>query len=73
MQKSYKGVKSEKCCEVATVGRRAARGGEVEVTELDQKWIWRDVIMFPSAVFLSRMSKKAKRQDSIEETTTISL
>ena len=28
MQKSYEGVKSEKRCEVVTVGRRAARGGE---------------------------------------------
>ena len=28
MQKSYKGVKSEKRCEIVTVGRRAARGGE---------------------------------------------
>ena len=28
MQKSYKGVKSEKRCELVTVGRRAARGGE---------------------------------------------
>ena len=37
MQKSYKGVKSEKCCEVVTVGRRAARGGKVEVTELGPK------------------------------------
>ena len=38
MQKSYKGVKSGKCCEVVTVGRRAARGGKtVELTELDPK------------------------------------
>ena len=28
MEKSYKGVKSEKRCEIVTVGRRAARGGE---------------------------------------------
>ena len=28
MQKSYEGVKSEKRCEIVTVGRRAARGGE---------------------------------------------
>ena len=28
MQKSYEGVKSEKRCEVVTVGQRAARGGE---------------------------------------------
>ena len=28
MQKSYTGVKSEKRCEVVTVGRRAARSGE---------------------------------------------
>ena len=28
MQKNYEGVKSEKRCEVVTVGRRAARGGE---------------------------------------------
>ena len=28
MQKGYKGVKSEKCGEVVTVGRRAARSGE---------------------------------------------
>ena len=28
MQKSYKGVKSEKRCEVVTVARRAVRGGE---------------------------------------------
>ena len=39
MQKSYKGVKSDKCCEVVTVGRRAARGGKVEVTQLDPKWL----------------------------------
>ena len=28
MQISYEGVKSSKCCEIVTVGRRAARGGE---------------------------------------------
>ena len=28
MQRSYEGVKLPKCCEVVTVGRRAARGGE---------------------------------------------
>ena len=28
MQKSYKGVKSERCCEVVTVGRCAVRGGD---------------------------------------------
>ena len=40
MQKSYKGVKSGKCCEVVTVGRRAVRGGEkVEVTKGDPKWM----------------------------------
>ena len=38
MQKSYKGVKSEKRCEVVTVGRRAVRGGKVEVTKLG-KWV----------------------------------
>ena len=35
--KSSAGVKSGTCCEIVTVGRRAARGGEVEVTELDPK------------------------------------
>ncbi len=39
MQKSYKGVKSEKRCEIVTVGRRAARGSKVEVTELGPKWL----------------------------------
>ena len=34
MVKSYKGVKSGKRCEFVTVGRRAARGGKVEVTKL---------------------------------------
>eukprot|EP00966_Prymnesium_polylepis_P299787 6927669-Prymnesium_polylepis.1 len=28
MQRSYEGVKSSKCCEAVTVGRRAARDGE---------------------------------------------
>ena len=37
MVKSYEGVKSKNRCEVVTVGRRAARGGEVEVAELDPK------------------------------------
>ena len=35
MVKSYEGVKSKNRCEVVTVGRRAARGGEVEVAELE--------------------------------------
>ena len=40
MQKSYKGVKSEKRGEVVTVGRRAARGAaKVEVTKVDPKWL----------------------------------
>ena len=39
MQKSYEGVKSEKRCEVVTMGRRAARGGEIRVTKLDPKWL----------------------------------
>ena len=37
MQKSYKGVKSEKCCEVVTVGRRAARGGEIRSHQTSSK------------------------------------
>ena len=39
MQRSYEGVKLPKCCEVVTVGRRAARGGKPEVTELGPKWL----------------------------------
>ena len=31
MQKSYEGVKSEKRCEVVTVGRRAVRGGDASL------------------------------------------
>ena len=37
MQRSYEGVKLANRCEIVTVSRRAARGGEVEVTELDPK------------------------------------
>ena len=33
MQRSYEGVKSSKCCEIVTVGRRAVRSGENRCTE----------------------------------------